>query len=168
LKKSLSTREVARQLQVKQEDRSCVLRRFRRSDLDGVLRVERVSFGPDAYPAELFLAYAARTPGLFLVVVDGAGEVAGYSIACRKARSTELVSIAVAPRHRRNGVANRLLVSTIGRLRRAGERRLTLAVKVTNRGARRFYEKHGFVRVRLLPGYYEDGRDGLFMALDLG
>jgi ribosomal protein S18 acetylase RimI-like enzyme len=35
---------------------------------------------------------------------------------------------------------------------------------MTNRPARRFYEKYDFRKVRLTPRYYEDGSDGILMA----
>ena len=54
--------------------------------------------------------------------------------------------------------------STLRRLRRRGVTRLVLMVKVTNRPARRFYEKYGFRKVRLARRYYEDGSDGILMA----
>lgn len=130
------------------------------------MAVERASFGRWAYPAKLFVEYARGCPDLFLVACED-GRLAGYSLACRKAKFSELVSIAVGPEYRRSGVAGRLLASTVRRLRRAGERRLNLVVKDSNRGARRFYEDCGFRRVRVVAGYYEDGRDGVLMSLDL-
>ena len=46
-------------------------------------------------------------------------------------------------------------------------RRLSLAVKVTNRRAVAFYRKYGFVQIRVLPRYYEDGKDAWLMVRDL-
>jgi ribosomal protein S18 acetylase RimI-like enzyme len=36
-------------------------------------------------------------------------------------------------------------------------------VRVTNVAARRFYEKYGFQKGRIVRGYYEDGTDGVAM-----
>jgi [ribosomal protein S18]-alanine N-acetyltransferase len=142
------------------------VRRFRPADLDGVMEIERASFGRWAYSAGLMMAYYRRSPDLFLVASAGP-ELAGYSVANRKTSSTELVSIAVAPAHRKGGLGRRLLNATVRRLRREGEKRLTLMVKENNRAARRFYENYGFRRVRTVKEYYEDGRDGVLMTLPL-
>jgi ribosomal-protein-alanine N-acetyltransferase len=40
-------------------------------------------------------------------------------------------------------------------------------VKVTNDRARAFYESYGFRKLRRVPGYYEDGADGVLMRLEL-
>ena len=45
--------------------------------------------------------------------------------------------------------------------------RFSLMVKVTNQRALAFYDKYGFRRRRRVPGYYEDGADGLALTLDL-
>ena len=140
------------------------LRRFRPSDLDAVMAVERASFRRDAYPRDLFLEYAAA--GALFLVAEVPGGIAGYALACLRGERAELVSIAVHPSHRRSGAGKALLASVIRRLRRAGARRLTLTVKVTNRNAIRFYAGFGFRRLRRAPRYYEDGRDGWLMARD--
>jgi ribosomal-protein-alanine N-acetyltransferase len=54
--------------------------------------------------------------------------------------------------------------STLRRLRRRGVARVVLMVKITNQPARRFYEKYGFRKVRLVRRYYEDSSDGVLMA----
>jgi [ribosomal protein S18]-alanine N-acetyltransferase len=153
-------------LQVSVDQIPIRLRRFRPADLNAVMAIERASFGRWAYSPELMMEYFRRSPDLFLVACAGP-EFAGYSIARRRASSTELVSIAVTPARRKTGIGKRLLDATVRRLRRAGESRLDLMVKESNRAARRFYEQYGFRRVRTVRRYYEDGRDGVLMTLPL-
>src|SRR6185437_15039714 len=109
---------------------------------------------------------AQHSKSLFLVAKRGPG-IAGYAISDWRQGRAELTSIAVDPRVRGRGTASSLLKSTIRRLKLRGIKRLTLMVKVTNRAARAFYEGRGFERVRLVRGYYEDGRDGVLMRRDL-
>lgn len=71
------------------------IRLFHPTDLDGIIRIEKSSFGIDAWPAALFRYYAGECPALFFVaVVDR--RVAGYSIACVAGEAAEVVSIAVS------------------------------------------------------------------------
>jgi ribosomal protein S18 acetylase RimI-like enzyme len=151
------------------------LRRFRPTDMEELLAIERVCFGRDAYDRNLFAEYLRVCGGLFLVVEDSAPAargtsgrriLLGYSIACIcHARSglANLVSIAVAPEARGGGAASLLLSSTIRRLKLRGVERLTLVVRESNGRAIRFYERHEFTRLRRSPRYYEDSEDGLLM-----
>jgi len=59
------------------------------------------------------------------------------------------------------------MASIIRRLKRRGVGRFTLTVKVNNHRARAFYESYGFRKIRMVPGYYEDGADGVLMRLRL-
>jgi ribosomal-protein-alanine N-acetyltransferase len=141
------------------------IRLLRFSDLDGILRIEHASFGKDAYDRNLFADLMHQCGELFLVAVNGRS-VCGYMVTCTSGRtaSAELVSTAVAPRHRGKGIASALMASTLRRLRRRGVARFHLTVKVTNRIAIRFYERYGFHKSRIARGYYEDGAHGWRMT----
>jgi [ribosomal protein S18]-alanine N-acetyltransferase len=142
------------------------IRRFRPADLDRVEQIEKASFGDDAYDRNLFAEYFNRCGELFLVVLRGS-VVCGYMIACIRGDRAELVSIAVAPKERGRGAATVLMDSALRRLRRRKVARFVLMVKVSNAAARAFYGKYSFERVRLVRKYYEDGADGVMMALGL-
>lgn len=139
------------------------IRKFRWSDLNRVERIEKASFGEDAYDRNLFAEFFDICGGLFLVALRGS-VICGYTITCIRGGKAELVSIAVAPAARGRGVASKLMESTLRRLRRRSVARLVLMVKVSNAEARAFYVKFGFDKVRLVRKYYEDGADGLLMA----
>jgi ribosomal-protein-alanine acetyltransferase len=143
-----------------------LIRPFRMEEMGRILEIERASFGRDAYDRNLFAAYARHAKTIFLVAKRGRG-IDGYAIAQWGQARAELASIAVDPGARGRGIATSLLRSTIRRLKLRGTRRLTLMVKVTNRAARTFYEGQGFTRVRVVRGYYEDGRDGVLMGRNL-
>jgi len=146
------------------------IRRFRASDMDAVLKVEHASFRKDAYARNLF-AYLYHKCGDLFLVAEGTGNICGYMVTCTRSRqgsrTAQLVSVAVSPAARRAGVASALMDSTLRRLRRLRVRRLSLAVKVTNRAALAFYRKYGFLQLRILRGYYEDGKDAWLMVRDI-
>lgn len=141
------------------------VRPMRLADMHRILAIERASFAADAYDRNLFAEYHRLAGPLFLVV-EGSGGVCGYAIVFPGERA-ELISIAVAPRHRGTGAARALMASLLRRLKRRGIPRLNLTVKVTNDRARAFYESYGFRKLRRVPGYYEDGADGVLMRLEL-
>jgi len=139
------------------------VRRLKKSDLDGIVAIENASFGRDAYDRNLFAAYFHSPRTLFLVV-ERRSRLCGYAIACVGANGAELVSIAIDRPARRKGAASALMDSLLRRVGRRGASRISLTVKVTNRAARTFYAKYGFLRVRRIRKYYEDGADGWRMV----
>ncbi|MGA2195964.1 MAG: GNAT family N-acetyltransferase [Bryobacteraceae bacterium] len=141
------------------------IRRFRLSDMVRILEIERAIFPRDAYDRNLFAEYFHTCGELFLVLVRR-GNICGYMLTCIRPRP-EIVSLAVQPGERRKGAARLLLESTIRRLRRRQVGRLNLMVRVKNRAARKFYVKHGFVKIRVVRQYYEDGTDGFLMSRNL-
>jgi [ribosomal protein S18]-alanine N-acetyltransferase len=142
------------------------VRRFARRDLERVVAIERASFGKDAWPAELFLAYWRTSPELFLIA-KYRRKTAGYSITRIDWRGAELESIAVDPDYRGRGVAQALLNASIARLRSQGARVLRLMAGVDNEPALRFYQRFGFIRVRKVKGYYGATRDAWRMRFEL-
>jgi ribosomal-protein-alanine acetyltransferase len=134
-----------------------------REDLPQIARIERASFGREAYDCKLFAHYLRKCGELFLVVERGR-KICGYLLCCLRGPAAELVSVAVAPDFRGRGAASRLLESALLRLARRGALRLHLVVRVDNDAARTFYEKYRFRRLRIVRGYYEDGGDGIAMS----
>jgi ribosomal-protein-alanine N-acetyltransferase len=142
------------------------IRRFAVRDLERLVAIERASFGKDAWPAELFLAYWRTHPELFLIAKHRR-KTAGYSITRTDWRGAELESIAVDPDCRGRGVAQALLNASIARLRSAGTGVLRLMVETENAPALRFYQRFGFIRVRKVKGYYGANRDAWRMRFEL-
>jgi ribosomal-protein-alanine N-acetyltransferase len=142
---------------------SPAIRLFRLSDLDSILLIEHASFRKDAYDRNLFADYGRECGDLFLVAVKGR-KICGYMLTClcgsASGNRAELVSIAVDPKHRGQGIASALMDSALRRLRRRSVHRYHLMVKVTNAVAIRFYEGYGFRKTRTVRRYYEDASDG--------
>jgi ribosomal-protein-alanine N-acetyltransferase len=132
--------------------------------MNAVLDIERASFEGDAYPESLFRLHATHPKTLFLLAkTDG---IAGYIIARRDRWGAEIVSLAVDPRARRQGIARKLLTTVITLLSRDHARSIRLMVRAGNITAAKFYRHHGFRAVGRVAGYYEDGEDGIRMRLD--
>lgn len=140
------------------------LRRFTDSDLRGLLKIERESFGPHAWPAALFREYAADRSAIFLVAEAGTN-LAGYGIAAVTGDQAEIASIAIASRYRRHDLGTRTLSELIRTARRRGAVSIRLMVRRDNLAAIELYRKLGFRRVSTVRGYYEDGATGWRMRL---
>jgi ribosomal-protein-alanine N-acetyltransferase len=136
---------------------------FRLRHLPRVLRIERASFGAEAWPRKYFLDLYGDCRDFFIVAKLG-GRIAGYAVACAEKRNAEIASLAVHPDYRRRGVADALMRHTLRALRAAGVRRVALMVRTGNAAGAQLYRSLGFRRVRIAPGYYEDGGDGILMA----
>lgn len=153
------------------------VRQMRAEDVDAVAAIEAASFGREAWPreafADLLAAFARSAPprGQLWVAVDQPlDEVVGYLGLEMSALGGEadIINIAVAPAHRRDGVGGQLLSAATAFCRRWRVPLVWLRVRESNRGARRFYAKFGFLVRGRFKGYYEDPReDALLMALDL-
>ncbi len=99
-----------------------------------------VRFSPSDTPAEIEKKLA-RDPDLFLVAEHG-GKLIGTVIGGFDGRRGLVYHLAVAPAHRRNGVAETLLRELEKRLAAKGCIRAYLLVHADNAEARALYEKH--------------------------
>lgn len=136
---------------------------FRLRQLERILRIERASFGREAWPRTYFLELYSDCRELFLAA-KLRGRIAGYAVTCVEARRAEIASIAVHPDYRRQGVADALMRRTLRDLRAAGVRRVELMVRPSNPAGAQLYRAWGFRRVRSVRRYYEDGGDGILMV----
>mgnify|MGYP001772919012 FL=1 len=140
-----------------------VIRRFRRTDMAALLRVEEECFPPGRRYSELTFRYLMSLPGSVTLVAEVGGEVAGYALGYLEPGGVgHVASLAVRPAYRRRGVGTALLRALEGELAREGARAFRLEVAASNREARRLYEREGYEVVGVLPGYY-GGEDGLLM-----
>lgn len=91
---------------------------------------------------------------------------AGFVVAQFAAGEAEILTIAVAPEHRRAGIAARLLDRLAQELAQRGAAVLFLEVSTENRPARALYEAAGFTEAGRRRGYYRT-KDGSQDALIL-
>lgn len=159
------------------ERRGYIIRRFKESDLDRVIYINRRCL-PENYTPDFFLYHYREFPDGFLVAeIDGT--VVGY-IMTRIDRGGILpqpfsrefgkvkghvISLAVMPHARRRGIAESLMREAIQNIRSRGVKEVYLEVRVTNNPAINLYRKLGFKVVNVLRRYYADGEDAYVMSL---
>ena len=108
--------------------------------------------------------YAAilEQPGVMLRVArDVRGGVSGFLLAQLVEDELNVLSLAVALRCRRLGVARALFENALGECL---ARHVFLEVRPSNAAARAFYGAQGFAVVGVRRGYYPDGEDALLLA----
>lgn len=133
-------------------------------DLDRVLEIERLSFSMPWSRAG-FEAELAKPYGRSLVyAVDE--RVIGYLVAWRVEEELHIANLAVHPEHRRQGVAETLLLRCFEG--DADAAWAGLEVRVSNAAALTLYRRFGFSQTGLRRAYYSDNReDAVIMTKDL-
>ncbi|HSH46325.1 MAG TPA: ribosomal protein S18-alanine N-acetyltransferase, partial [Longimicrobiales bacterium] len=94
-----------------------------------------------------------------LRVAELEGEVVGYAAVWIVLDQAELGDIAVAADRRGQGIGALLLRTMMDVCREQGVRDLFLEVRVSNVGARRLYERHGFRMIGRRARYYSKPKE---------
>jgi ribosomal-protein-alanine N-acetyltransferase len=130
----------------------------RPDDVPAIAALELVALGSDAWsPALVAQGVEGALPTVHYLVARVAGEVVAYAVASVVGEVAELQRIAVAPGHRRTGLATLLLADVRRRAAVEGAGRLLLEVREDNAGALAFYSSAGFTELTRRPRYYRDG-----------
>ncbi len=128
----------------------------------GIYQVEKACFA-DPWPLFAFFPYVVNRQALALVAEES--KIIGFVLALQEGDELHIHNLAVVPEHRRKGVASALLHRLFAEASKV--RRVRLEVRASNLAAQAFYKKHGFREEAVLPGYYQDGEDGILMIRDL-
>jgi len=121
---------------------------------------------PRPWSAGEFAALTA-TPDCDLITLPG-----GFALIRTVAGEAELLTIAVDPARRREGIGRRLLARALIRAHARGAETCFLEVAADNAAATGLYRSAGFTQTGRRPGYYrlQDGQrtDAAIMARSLG
>jgi [ribosomal protein S18]-alanine N-acetyltransferase len=146
------------------------LRNYRPKDFDRLLKIDRACFVEGiAYDEEEMRFYLAM-PSTTTLVAEESGAILGFIIAHRLDRRRgsrfmgRIITIDVVPEVQHSGLGTLLLTSAEEELKQAGCDHVVLEVAVDNERALRFYKKHGYSVLKVLPNYYMDSVDGLMMG----
>lgn len=145
-----------------------VLRPATHADLPALLALE-ARFPGDRMSARQFRRHL-RSVTARLHVAELEGVVRGASLLFFRAGSdgVRLYSLVVDAAARGHGLGQRLLVDAETAAHRRGCTRMRLEVRADNAVANALYQRAGYQQVARLPGYYEDGADGLRYQRTLG
>ncbi len=103
---------------------------------------------------ESFKGLLERGEDILVLTMDGEiAAVCAFQRTDALPDCAEIILMYVHPKHQRQGYGERLLSYVLDELRRSGYLRAVLDTAEKNEGARRFYEKFGFI----LQKQYENG-----------
>jgi len=122
------------------------------ADVPAVTRIERDSYSVP-WTERTFRDLVERVDTDALTALSE-GTVIGFAIAWSVGDQAELGNVAVTKASRSRGIGERLVREVVTRLSRRGVREIFLEVRVSNRTARRLYERLGFVEIGRRRNYY--------------
>lgn len=133
-------------------DVPCRIRPATPADGSALARLERVAFADPWSAASL--RDLLTSSSAFGFVAEDAGEVVGYGLGRTVVDEGEVLNLAVAPTHRRRGIARALLAQVLDRFDTHPVLEVFLEVRESNLPALQLYRRHGFVPVGRREGYY--------------
>ncbi|WHZ19827.1 MAG: GNAT family acetyltransferase [Rhodanobacteraceae bacterium] len=144
------------------------IRRATRADIDALLALEEATFDSDRISHAQWRRHIASDSAR-VWVAGPPGEVHGAAVVFyrRNARNARLYSIAVGAHARGTGLGGALLAAAEADARAHGRAAMTLEVRVDNPSAKAMYERRGYLQVKRLPHFYEDGADAWRYAKSL-
>ncbi len=144
-----------------------ILRDMTEADLDGVLRIEREVHAHPWTPGNFSDALRSKYE---CKVYEKDGIMLGYAVLMLAVDEAELLDIAIAAQHQRQGWGRNLLEEMMALARRRDMRRMVLEVRASNAAAICLYRRAGFADIGLRRDYYpaEHGReDAILMGREL-
>lgn len=131
------------------------------SDASAILALEAL-FPSDRMSERSIRRFITSASARVLVAVGDEG-LLGNLVLLLRAGSTKarIYSVVVSPHARGLGIGNRLVEAAERATRRERRCAVTLEVRADNAVARALYAKRGYIEEKRLPGFYDDGADGL-------
>jgi ribosomal-protein-alanine N-acetyltransferase len=135
------------------------LRSYSEGDLDAIYRLDQVCFSNEfRFGRESMRAFAEAKGAVTLIAEATGGEIAGFVIVQIERRRDSVlgyvVTLDVAEKCRRRGLARTLLLEAEKRAAVAGALWMELHVFTGNEGAIRFYERSGYALVGVRRRFY--------------
>lgn len=142
-----------------------LLRQMREEDVKAVSEIEKICFRtPWSYNS--LLGELSNDVAYYVVAVDN-GEVVGYAGAWIMFDEEHMTNIAVAPDHRKQGIARNMILHLMKVGMSRGAERMTLEVRENNHNAQRLYAALGFAYAGMRKHYYTDtGENALILWND--
>lgn len=142
--------------------------------VERIAELERILFAHGAWSRDL-IASELDAPGRsYWLDVDpdaharGRFDIRGYAGYWFDGCDAQIMTVGVAPDHRRRGIGRALLERLIDAARAQGAGRMLLEVRVDNEPALALYRDLGFTRMGLRRRYYQpEGVDAYTMSLEL-
>ena len=150
-----------------------MLRDYRPLDFERLLEIDQVCFVHGIAYSAAELQHFLNLRSAVRIVGEQDGEIKGFIIAdkFRPRRSEQsmgqIITIDVREDARRSGLGGQLLAAAEEELRKSGCGYVSLETAIDNLPALKFYKKHGYTGLKILPRYYLNSIDALLMGKKL-
>lgn len=123
--------------------------------LPAIVTLEQELFPSGAWSEEMFRSELTAPYRSYVVNLEDDGEVSGYAGFFSNGEDAEIMTIAVAKKHQRQGLGRSLLGALFYRAQLQNLTRMLLEVRVDNEPALALYEGVGFERMGVRKHYYQ-------------
>lgn len=142
------------------------IRLMRSEDISAIAELEKICFS-DPWSENSIASELNNPLSCWLVAVEG-DSLAGYVGSQTVLDGSDMMNIAVAPAHRRKGIAEALVLALCEHLRDRSSVCLLLEVRASNAPAISLYEKLNFVQIGRRKNYYRNPKeDALILRKEL-
>ncbi|MCR0983315.1 GNAT family N-acetyltransferase [Roseomonas populi] len=131
------------------------------ADIPALAALHAEAFPPDERWGATAITTMLRLEGGFGFLAEGAGFILARAVA----GEAEILTLAVRPTARRQGLGARLLEAAVAEAARRGASALFLEVSEANGPARALYARAGAAEVGRRRRYYADGTDALVLRI---
>jgi ribosomal-protein-alanine N-acetyltransferase len=134
-------------------------------DIDQIMEIEKVSFGPYHWSPQSFASEIDNKLGNYVTAIDQiTKKVLGYCGFWLIFDEAHITTIAVHPEYRKKYIGELLLQNMIEMGYKSNAKWFTLEVRAGNISAQNLYYKYGFKSLGLRRKYYQDNdEDALIM-----
>jgi len=142
-----------------------LVRKMLPRDVDQIMEIESVSFGPYHWSPQAFNSEMNNKLGHYITVIDkNSQKVIGYCGFWLIFDEAHITTIAVHPDYRKNSIGELLLQNMLKVGYENNAKWFTLEVRASNTSAQNLYYKYGFKSLGLRKKYYQDNEeDALIM-----
>lgn len=137
------------------------VRAWQETDISKIAQVERVCFSDPWSETDLLGCLSLPIYKTYLIEEDG--EIIAYACQSVIFEDSEVLNIAVAPKHRGRGYGRKLMQEMLNMAVALKACNVFLEVRVSNETAKSLYRSFGFEEYGLRKNYYPDGENALLM-----
>lgn len=139
------------------------LRSYEAADLEALHALDVLCFDPPFRFSLRTMRRFAEAKNARVLIAEEMCSLAGFVIvhleAAQRQRTAYVVTLDVAPDHRRRGIASRLMFEAERIAAAEGCSAMLLHVFTGNPAAVRFYDRLGYAKLHRVPGFYGEDRD---------
>ena len=145
------------------------IKKVQLSFLDEIYEIEKENF--KVCWSKEFIHFNIELPDYirkFYVAVDTVtNKIVGYIVCWLLGNSAHIYNISVKKEYQNCGIGSYLLEYLIEDLKKDGITLVVLEVRKSNAKAIHLYKKYRFVEVKVLPKFYPDGEDAIYMMKEI-